>query len=40
MQMLEDKGVCVHVEQTESAVQLYNELRGHEGIGALIHSTR
>ena len=39
LRMLEDKGVSVHVEQTEGAVQRYNELREHERVGALIHST-
>ncbi len=39
LRMLEDKGVFVHVEQTEGAVRLYNELREHERVGALIHST-
>ena len=39
LRMLEDKGVSVHVEQTEGAVRLYNELREHERVGALIHST-
>ena len=39
LRMLEDKGVSVHVLQTESAVQRYNELREHERVGALIHST-
>ncbi len=39
LRMLEDKCVSVHVLQTERAVQLYNELREHEMVGALIHST-
>jgi len=39
LRMLEDEGVPVHVEQTEEAVRLYNELREHEKVGALIHST-
>ena len=39
LRMLEDKGVSVHIEQTEGAVRLYNELREHERVGALIHST-
>ena len=39
LRMLEDEGVSVHVEQTEGAVKLYNELREHERVGALIHST-
>jgi|SRR5215207_10717554 len=39
LRMLEDEGVPVHVEQTEEAVRLYNELREREKVGALIHST-
>jgi hypothetical protein len=39
LRMLEDEGVPVHVEQTEEAVRLYNELRENEKVGALIHST-
>ncbi len=39
MQMLKDKKIPVHVEQTEGAVRLYNELRATERVGALIHST-
>ena len=39
LQMLEDKNVPVHVEQSEEAVRLYNELSETERVGALIHST-
>ena len=39
LQMLEDKNISVHVEQSEEAVRLYNELRETERVGALIHST-
>ena len=39
LRMLEDRGVPVHLEQTEGAVKLYNELRERERVGALIHST-
>jgi hypothetical protein len=39
LQMLEVKNISVHVEQTEEAVWLYNELRETERVGALIHST-
>ncbi len=39
LQMLRDKNIPVHVEQTEEAVQLYNELSETERVGALIHST-
>ena len=39
LQMLEDKNIPVHVEQSEKAVRLYNELRETDRVGALIHST-
>ncbi|MDA2917984.1 Mth938-like domain-containing protein [Desulfobacterota bacterium AH_259_B03_O07] len=39
LQMLIDKGIPAHVLQTDKAVQLYNELRVKQAIGALIHST-
>ncbi len=39
LQKLEERNVPVHVEQTEGAVRLYNELSGSERVGALIHST-
>lgn len=39
LQMLEARGVHVHVLQTEKAVERYNELRESEPVGALIHST-
>lgn len=39
LQMLEDKNIPVHVEQSEEAVRLYNELSETERVGALIHST-
>ena len=39
LRMLQDKNISVHVEQTEEAVRLYNELRETERVGALIHST-
>src|SRR5215211_2893087 len=39
LQMLEDKNISVHVEQSEEAVRLYNELSETERVGALIHST-
>jgi hypothetical protein len=38
-EMLGERGVAVHVLQTEEAVGLYNELRDTEMAGALIHST-
>ena len=39
LRMLEDRGVSAHVRQTEEAIQLYNDLRETERVGALIHST-
>jgi hypothetical protein len=39
LRLLEDRGVSAHVRQTEEAIQLYNELREKERVGALIHST-
>ena len=39
LQELENRNVSVHMEQTEEAVRLYNELSESERVGALIHST-
>ena len=39
LRMLEDRGIRVHVVQTEEAVRLYNEMADEERVGALIHST-
>ena len=39
LRLLENRGVRVHVLQTEKAMQLYNELCESEAVGALIHST-
>jgi hypothetical protein len=39
LEELEERNVSVHVEQTEEAVRLYNELSESEKVGALIHST-
>lgn len=39
IQAIEQRGVKVHVLQTEQAVELYNQLCGQELVGALIHST-
>lgn len=39
LQMLEERGVDVHVLQTEEAVERYNQLRATRPVGALIHST-
>ena len=36
---LAEKGIAVHVLQTEAAVQLYNELRERDPVGGLFHST-
>lgn len=39
LSMLKEGGIATHVAQTEEAVRLYDELRGTEKVGALIHST-
>ena len=39
LRMLEDRGVSTHIQQTEEAIRLYNELIESERVGALIHST-
>lgn len=39
LRMLEEEGIATHVAQTEEAARLYDELRGTEKVGALIHST-
>jgi len=39
IEMLQQKGVTVHVHQTEAAVRLYNELRESEAVGGLFHTT-
>ena len=40
LQMLEGKGIDVHVLQTEAAVDRYNELQKQgESVGGLFHST-
>jgi hypothetical protein len=39
LQLLESRGVRVHVLPTGQAVQRYNELCESEAVGALIHST-
>jgi hypothetical protein len=39
LRMLEDRDVSTYVRQTGEAVDLYNELRESEKVGALIHST-
>ena len=37
--VLKSKGVEVHIDQTDAAIRLYNELREHEPVGGLIHTT-
>lgn len=39
LQLLEDRGVTVHVLRTKEAVRIYNECREKGPAGALIHST-
>ena len=39
LRMLEERGIEVHVLQTEEAVSRYNELAESEAAAALIHST-
>lgn len=39
LQELEERNITTHVEQTEEAVRLYNELTKSEKVGALVHST-
>jgi hypothetical protein len=39
LRMLEERDIPAHIAQTEEAARLYEELRGTEKVGALIHST-
>ncbi len=39
LRVLAERGISAHVLPTEEAVRLYNELREHARVGALIHST-
>jgi hypothetical protein len=39
LQVLEARGITVHVLSTKKAVALYNELADSSAVGALIHST-
>lgn len=39
VEFLEDRGISVHVERTENAVRLYNQLRKERAVGGLFHST-
>jgi hypothetical protein len=39
LQLLKDKGIRVHVEETQAAAELYNRLAESESVGGLFHST-
>lgn len=39
LRMLRDQGIAVHVEETRSAVELYNQLADTEAVAGLFHST-
>jgi hypothetical protein len=39
LQLLKDRGIDVHVEETRRAAQLYNKLAESEWVGGLFHST-
>ncbi len=39
LEMLKEKGIAVHVEETKAAVELYNKLAETEPVGGLFHST-
>lgn len=39
LQLLKDKGIRVHVEETQAAAELYNRLAESEMVGGLFHST-
>lgn len=39
LQLLKDKGIGVHVEETKKAAELYNRLAEGEWVGGLFHST-
>jgi hypothetical protein len=39
LQMLRERGIPVHVEETKAAVALYNKLAETEAVGGLFHST-
>jgi hypothetical protein len=39
LQLLKDKGIGVHVEETRKAAELYNKLAKSEPVGGLFHST-
>jgi len=39
IQLLEKRGVEIHIHRTAKAIKVYNELRENNLVGALIHST-
>jgi hypothetical protein len=39
LEMLRDRGITYHVEETNAAVELYNRLAQTEAVGGLFHST-
>ena len=39
LQLLRDKGIQVHVEETRAAAEVYNRLAENERVGGLFHST-
>ena len=39
LQLLRERGIPVHVEETRAAVALYNRLAETEAVGGLFHST-
>jgi hypothetical protein len=39
LQLLQDQGIMVYIEETRKAVALYNQLREDELVGGLFHST-
>ena len=39
LQLLRERGIAVHVEETRAAVALYNRLAETEAVGGLFHST-
>jgi hypothetical protein len=39
LQMLRERGIAYHVEETRAAVDLYNRLAKEEAVGGLFHST-
>jgi hypothetical protein len=39
LQLLREKGISVHVEETRAAAELYNKLTENKLVGGLFHST-